>query len=224
MILQNVSKKFGQNSIIDDVSCEIETGKITAILGESGAGKSTLLNLISRVSSFEGKIEGAGRISYLFQSSMLLPNLTVEGNLRFVLDEAEWDKIDEMLDCVGMLSKKTRYPNRLSGGERRRVAIARAFLFPHDTLLMDEPFSSLDLSLKRSLISLVATLWRTKQNTVVFVTHDPHEAAILAHTGMVLKEGKLSEPVPLGNEPPRDFLVQSDGERILVRTLLGEKN
>ena len=219
MKLVSVTKKYGDRTVFSDFSLEFEEGKITAILGESGAGKTTLLNILAGLTAYGGKVEGVGRCSYLFQTPRLLPNLTVEGNLRFVLPESEWGKISEMLRRVGLDGREKSYPASLSGGEAQRAAIARAFLFPHDLLLMDEPFSSLDLSLKKSLLSLVAELWEEKKNTVVFVTHDVHEAALLSHRAVVLRKGELRADIPVDAPFPRDFFARQPAEEALIRAL-----
>ncbi len=221
MRLLSVSKIYGDKAALQDVSLDIGEG-ITAVLGESGAGKTTLLSVIAGSLPFEGKIEGVGKVSYLFQSPKLLPNLTVEGNLKFVLPKENWKNIALMLQKVGLAGKEKSYPRQLSGGERQRVAIARAFLFPHDVLLMDEPFSSLDLSLKRSLLELTVELWRENRESVVFVTHDVHEAAILSHRAVVLRKGQIVGDIPLSGEPLRDFFSHPDEEDALVRALMRE--
>ncbi len=222
MKLSSVTKKYGETVALDNVSLDFETGKITAVLGESGAGKTTLLNVIAGMVPHEGTVDGAERVSYLFQSPKLLPNLSAEGNLKLVLKKEEWGKIDPILQKVGLIGKKKAFPNELSGGERQRVAIARAFLFPHDVLLMDEPFSSLDLSLKKSLLELTGTLWREKRETVVFVTHDVHEAALLAHRAVLLRKGKTVDDIPISGEPVRDFFARPAEEETLVRLLMQE--
>lgn len=219
MKLLNIEKRYGEKQALFPLSLELDRGKITAVLGESGAGKTTLLNIISETVPHGGTVEGAGRISYLFQSPKLLPNLTVENNLKFVLPKSLHQKTGEILARVGLKDKEKEYPKSLSGGERQRVAIARAFVYPHDTLLMDEPFSSLDLSLKRSLLELVYELSEEQGNTVVFVTHDVHEAAILAHRAIVLQEGKLLSDLSVTEPFPRDFFKPSPVEETLMRAL-----
>ncbi len=219
MKLLNIEKRYGEKQALFPLSLELDRGKITAVLGESGAGKTTLLNIISETVPHGGTVEGAGRISYLFQSPKLLPNLTVENNLKFVLPKSLHQKTGEILARVGLKDKEKEYPKSLSGGERQRVAIARAFVYPHDTLLMDEPFSSLDLSLKHSLLELVYELSEEQGNTVVFVTHDVHEAAILAHRAIVLQEGKLLSDLSVTEPFPRDFFKPSPVEETLMRAL-----
>lgn len=222
MKLSNITKKYGETVALNNVSLEIEEGKITAVLGESGAGKTTLLNVIAGQIPFEGTVDGVGKVSYLFQSPKLLPNLTAEGNLRLVLCKEEWKNIPLMLEKVGLKGKEKSYPKQLSGGERQRVAIARAFLFPHDVLLMDEPFSSLDLSLKKSLMELTGELWRERKGTVVFVTHDVHEAVMLSHRAVLLHKGNLTDDLAIRGEPVRDFFTHPDEEDLLVRALMRE--
>ena len=216
----SVTKKYAEKTALEDITLEFEKGKITAVLGESGAGKSTLLNVAANLIPFEGGVEDAGQISYLFQSDKLLPNLTLADNLKFVLPKEDWDRAEEMLARVGLQGREKSYPGALSGGERRRVAIARAFLYPHEILLMDEPFSSLDLSLKRSLISLVYELWQEKKSTVLFVTHDVHEAALLSHRTIVLREGRVVFDSPVEEPMPRDFFTTLPVEEKLMRALM----
>ncbi len=221
MKLFSLKKSYGDKVALDLSDIEFSAGQITAVLGESGAGKSTLLSCIAESIPHEGKVEGAGKVSYLFQKPHLLPNLTVEGNLRFVLEKGEWSRIFDMLSRVGLSEKACSRPYELSGGERQRVAIARAFLFPHDTLLMDEPFSSLDLSLKRSLMELTREMCEEKGETVIFVTHDVREAVFLARRAVVLKRGKLIADLPVEGE--RDFFRPHPAEEALVRALTAEE-
>ena len=220
MRLINVSKNYGEKRALQDIDTELKEGEITAVLGESGAGKTTLLSVIAGLLPCEGRVEGAGRVSYLFQSPKLLPNLTLEGNLQFVLPKEQWEKIPEMLEKVGLKGRDNAYPTQLSGGERQRVAIARAFLYPHDTLLMDEPFSSLDLALKKSLIELTLFLWEEGKESVVFVTHDVREAVLLSTRALVLKGGRLIGDVPLPSPYPRDFFAPQEREGELIRLLM----
>lgn len=220
MRLEHIVKSYGKREVLRGIDLFAEEGKITAVLGESGAGKSTLLNVIAGLTDFSGACTGAGRCSYLFQSPDLLPNLTVEGNLKFVLPRSVWGKIPAMLEAVGLAGRGNDRPRALSGGEAQRAAIARAFLYPHDTLLMDEPFSSLDLKLKASLIPLVIRLWQETGNTVVFVTHDVREAVLLSHRAVVLKEGRIAADVPVPSPFPRGFFARYAEEDALIRALM----
>ncbi len=224
MRLKNVRKCYGDTVALDGIDLTLERGKITAVLGESGAGKTTLLNVLARTTDFEGTLEGEMPPSYLFQDPILLPHLTVEGNLKLVLPKEKWQEIDPMLQKVGLGGMGKRYSAKLSGGERQRAAIARAFLFPHELLLMDEPFSSLDLALKDSLLKLVAELWERRGSTIVFVTHDVHEAVLLAHRAVVLKKGRIAADFEIAGAVPRDFFGHLPVEDALVRVLMGAES
>ena len=222
MILKDVCKKYGRITALDHVSLALNEGEITAVLGESGAGKTTLLNVLAGQTAFEGSVEGRKTCSYLFQLPKLLPNLTADQNLKFVLPKSLHAAAGGILAKVGLAGRERAYPHELSGGERQRVAIARAFLYPHEMLLMDEPFASLDLSLKKSLIELVASLWAQSKNTIVFVTHDVHEAATLAHRAIVLKHGRIIADLAAEGAPPRDFFAHTPCEERLVHILTEE--
>ncbi len=220
MKLYDVVKRYGETVALDLPELEIEEGKITAVLGESGAGKTTLLKVLAGLTKFEGRAEGTLPASFLFQEAKLLPHLSAEGNLKFVLPKEKWGEIGGMLARVGLGGKEGRRPDSLSGGEKQRVAIARAFLYPHEMLLMDEPFSSLDLALKKSLLELVAALWAERRQTVVFVTHDVREAALLSHRAIVLRRGKIVGDFRSEGELPRDFFAPTELERRLVEALM----
>lgn len=230
MRLENVGKCYGDRRVLDHIDLQLEEGKICAVLGESGAGKTTLLNAIMGMTDYEGTVDGVGGhrpvvrrdCSYLFQFPKLLPNLTAEENIAFVLKDPSSDRIAAMLEKVGLKGKERAYPHQLSGGERQRVCIARAFLYPHKLLLMDEPFSSLDLSLKKSLSELVYDLWTENRETILFVTHDVHDAAMLAHRAVVLSRGRVIADEALDMPFPRNFLEHGEKEEKLVRILLAD--
>jgi len=191
IIIKDLDKKYGEETIFEDFNLVFEKNKITGILGPSGAGKTTLLNLCSGLEQPDrGTIEGINfqSISYIFQEPRLLPWRTVRENLRLVFKEKAIEKpgphdadIDAMLELVGLATVGDYYPHELSGGMRQRVSIARAFLYPSQLLLMDEPFSSLDCSLKNRLIEDFSKIWEQDKRTVVFVSHNEDEIRRLAH-------------------------------------------
>ena len=149
--IKNLTKKYGELTVYDNFNLELEDGEITCILGESGCGKTTLLNCIARLTEYDGEISEV-KCSYVFQSPRLVPNLTVAGNLKLIRKDEK--AIDGILEKVRLTDKKNAYPVELSGGQAQRAAIARAFLYDGDFILMDEPFFSLDLKLKKEISEL----------------------------------------------------------------------
>ncbi len=187
--LNNICKKYGEKVIFDSLSLDIESEKITVILGESGSGKTTLLNVITGQTSYLGSVTGVERpVSLVAQRDCLVKNLTVFENLKLVTKKADFT---EGLKKVGLLGRENDYVKNLSGGEARRVAILRATGFSHSTLVMDEPFSSLDLRTKYAIINDIKENQRSKKSTVICVTHDIDEAISLADNIVVIKEGKI---------------------------------
>lgn len=189
MTITNLTKKYGDLTVYDNFNLNIADGEITCILGESGCGKTTLLNCIASLTDYSGSITPA-KCSYIFQSPRLIPNLTVEGNLKLICGDGR--AIDEMLENVRLLDKKLVYPKALSGGQAQRIAIARAFLYGGDVILMDEPFSSLDLKLKKEIIRLFLSVRAAMGVTALYVTHDVDEALIVADRILVLKSGAIA--------------------------------
>lgn len=198
IVISKLCKKYGAETIFEDFNLVFEKNKISGILGPSGAGKTTLLNLCSGLEKPDsGTIEGINpqAISYIFQEPRLLPWRTVRENLRFVFQEKSIRKtgsyeadIDAMLDLVGLGTVGDHYPQELSGGMRQRVSIARAFLYPSELLLMDEPFSSLDCSLKNRLIEDFSKIWEQDKRTVIFVSHHEDEIRRLAQVIFTLSD------------------------------------
>lgn len=198
LALHSVYKQFGTDCVLQNITMEIAERKLICILGPSGCGKTTLLNLMAGlISPDRGELTGFStrRVSYIFQEPRLIRWKTVQGNVEFVLKEempaaAERMKaIDNYLDLVGLTGYGGHYPGQLSGGMRQRVAIARAFAYPSDLLLMDEPFNSLDLRLKLSLIGAFTDLWLRAGRTTIFVTHDIQEALLLGDEIVILTTG-----------------------------------
>ena len=207
--LIKISKKYGYRSIFDDFSLDLADNKLSVIMGVSGIGKTTLLNILAGLSDVDGTVEVEKPISFVFQSDRLINHLTVRQNLEFVLKNVVLSRpkelvIDEMLETVGLKYKADCLPNTLSGGEKQRVSIARAFVYPAKTLLLDEPFSSLDYALKVQLMNLLTDLLKKNNRTAVFVTHDVDEALALADDVYILGHNKIEY---------KKTLPQLDGER-----------
>jgi NitT/TauT family transport system ATP-binding protein len=188
IIINNISKKFDNKIIFDNFYLPIEENQITSILGPSGIGKTTLLKLITGLANVDsGNIEGleGKAVSYIFQETRLIPWFTVSENIDFVLmnkfkKEDREQITNKVLSIVEMSHTKNLYPDELSGGMKQRLSIARAFAYPSDILLMDEPFKGLDIKLKESILTSFKNLWKENRKTVIFVTHDLDESLLLS--------------------------------------------
>ncbi len=222
IIFDGVSKQYGEISVYRDFSLEIGAGKITCLLGPSGCGKTTLLNMLAGLVPYDGKIENIpARVSYIFQEERLLPNLTVKQNIAFALGkEADERRIADVLAKVELSDREDAWPSELSGGQAQRVSIARAFAYPSELILMDEPFSSLDTALKIRLIDVFCNLWREERRTAVFVTHDAEEAYMLAHRAVVMKEGRIVADISEDSIVPRKYGESSAFKQNILRALL----
>ena len=142
----------------------------------------------------------------------------MRGNLKLVCRDEQ--KIGEFLSRLELSEKADAYPAELSGGQAQRVSIARAFLYPSDLLLMDEPFSSLDTALKIRLIGVFCSLWKEEKRTVVFVTHDAEEAYMLSHRALVLSGGKIVADMREESQIPRPYGENSAFRKEIVQAIL----
>lgn len=196
LILNNIRKSYDGNVIFDNFNIEFSEGNICCILGASGCGKTSLLNIIGGVIKPDsGNIEGIENktISYIFQEPRLLPWKTVRDNIDFVLSREmnlseRKSKLDELLKLVDMEGFADYYPSQLSGGMSQRVSLARAFALPSQIILMDEPLSGLDVSLKRNILNRFVDIWKNDRRTVIYVTHDIDEALMLGNEIFVIGE------------------------------------
>lgn len=182
--VESLGVAYGKLRVIENLNITFETGKISVLYGPSGCGKTSLLNAIAKNISYKGKIHRSSKLSYVFQEDRLLPWLTVYENLDFVLKrwvdkDSRHAYIMKYLRHVDLENEAGAYPHHLSGGMQRRVSLARAFAYPSDTLLMDEPFKGLDWDLKEKIMETFKALWKNDQKTVIFVTHDAKEAHYL---------------------------------------------
>jgi NitT/TauT family transport system ATP-binding protein len=171
--------------VLKDIAVTIDPRSFVVITGPSGGGKTTLLNIIAGLDGdYEGEVLLGGadtKIGYIFQAPRLLPWRTVYENIALVLPEGEsrHGEIEDMLRQVGLEGFSSQYPERLSLGMQRRVALARGFITEPDVLLMDEPFVSLDDPTAQGLRELLIGLWNRRPTTVIFITHDRTEAVML---------------------------------------------
>jgi iron(III) transport system ATP-binding protein len=211
--VRDVEKRFGDTHAVAGVTLEVADGEIVAVLGPSGCGKTTLLRLIAGFEAPDaGEIEVGGevmagrgtlvapekrRIGMVFQDYALFPHLDVAANVGFGLTRRSPDErrdlVARTLSLVGLEPKAKRYPHELSGGERQRVALARALAPQPAVVLLDEPFSSLDATLRADLRRDVETILREAQATALLVTHDQEEALSLADRVAVMRDGRIQQ-------------------------------
>ena len=203
--LKNINKSYGKNTVYQNFNLDIEKGKITAILGESGSGKTTLLNILSNLTEYQGEVIGVEKnVAFVFQKDRLISNLTVGDNLRLVNPNLD---VVKTLEEYSILEKINDYPKTLSGGQARRLAIARAFSVNAKTVLMDEPFINLDVKLKFHLIQKIKSKQKTDNGTIIVVTHDVKEAVSIADRIIVLSDGKISLDVKSVNEKTENKIL-----------------
>jgi len=210
--IDRISFRIGDASILDEISLDVAEGEILVLLGESGCGKTTLLKTINRLNQpTSGEIRIGGRphrdwevtelrrsIGYVLQEAGLFPHFTVEQNVAVVPGLLNWEKeritgrVSEVLELVGLPKEKFggRFPHELSGGQRQRVGVARALAADPPIILLDEPFGALDVLTRTSLQKEFSRIVRELGKTAIFVTHDLHEAEILANRIALMEEGR----------------------------------
>jgi ABC-type nitrate/sulfonate/bicarbonate transport system ATPase subunit len=215
MIIKNFCKSYKDNNVYNNFNLELQNDKITCILGASGSGKTTLLNAVAGLIDYSGYIDKV-TTSYIFQSPNLVPNLTVFDNLKLVCNDK--GAINDILQKAEIADKAKSYPKNLSGGQAQRVAIARAFIYPADIILMDEPFSSLDIKLKIKLMQLFLNLHKSSGRGAIFVTHDIDEATYLSDRIIVISNGKVQ--LDLSNTRPQIFSTPTPARQTLLTTLM----
>ena len=224
----HVSKGFGEQPVLRDLSFSVAEGEFVVILGFSGSGKTTLMNLLagltlpdSGTASFKGAaITGPGpERGLVFQSYALMPWLTVAGNIRLAVDAtfkgskaARDAEVTRYIQMVGLSHAADRRPAELSGGMRQRVAVARALAMRPEVLLMDEPLSALDALTRANVATEIEAIWRAERRTAVMITNDVDEALILADRILCLNpDGTLGQEFTVALPRPRDRATLNEG-------------
>jgi ABC-type nitrate/sulfonate/bicarbonate transport system ATPase subunit len=189
--VSNLSKNYGNLQVINGWDIELEEGEKVVLVGPSGCGKTTFFRIISGLEKATGGTVDvfAQKVGYVFQEPRLFPWRTVFDNLRIIRDEE--DKIEEVIKMMSLEGFEQLIPSKLSGGMKQRVNLARALLIEPDFLILDEPFSSLDLKIKLAIMNDIEKLWSKYKFSLLMVTHDLKEAIFLADKVIILSSSSL---------------------------------
>jgi sulfate/thiosulfate transport system ATP-binding protein len=235
--VRNIRKEFDRYPALHDVSLDIASGELVALLGPSGSGKTTLLRLIAGLefptegSIFFGTDDASSKsvqernVGFVFQHYALFKHMTIADNIGFGLSVRPRAsrppateirrRASELLDLVQLSGLEKRFPNQLSGGQRQRVALARALAIEPKVLLLDEPFGALDAKVRKDLRRWLRALHEKTGHTTVFVTHDQEEALELADRVVVMSQGKIEQigtADQIYDEPASPFVFSFIGE------------
>jgi sulfate transport system ATP-binding protein len=226
--IQNVSRKFGDFTALEDVTLEVPEGSLTALLGPSGSGKSTLLRIVAGLETADtgtiaiNDVDVTGArpqdraIGFVFQHYAPFAHMTVRNNVAFGLKIRKRPKgeirarVDELLKLVGLTTWSEQRPSQLSGGQRQRMALARALAVEPQVLLLDEPFGALDATVRTELRQWLRRLHDEQGVTTVLVTHDQEEAMDVADRIAVMNDGRIEQigsPRDVYDEPANDFVM-----------------
>ena len=233
LTIRNLSKRFGATPVVRDVSLDVQPGELISLLGPSGCGKTTTLRLVAGFErpdqgsiQVEGTVVEAGRthvaperrrVGMVFQEYALFPHLSVAQNVAFGLPKGRERaaRVDEMLALVGLAGSGERFPGDLSGGQQQRVAVARALAPRPAIILLDEPFSNLDQSLRVQLREEIRRILRAADATAVLVTHDQEEALSISDRVGVMLDGRIRQvatPEELYHRPADRDVAQFVGD------------
>ena len=208
MKIEHMTKHFGGLEILRDFSLTVQPGEIVALIGPSGCGKSTLLNILAGLQTPDsGHIQrDYQRMGYVFQESRLLPWRSVYENIHLARPKGSPQEVRSWIAAVGLAGVENYYPAQLSGGMAKRCAIARAFYFKSDFLLMDEPFQGLDYGIRMEMLQMLLTIWQQERQRILFVTHEIDEALMIASRIAVLspRPATVLEEIVLPGQEGRD--------------------
>ena len=236
--LVNITKSFDEKIVLEDINIDIKNGELVSLLGVSGCGKSTTLQLIAGlINPDSGDIifndksvlntpTGKRDAVIVFQDYLLFPHMSVYENIEFGLKmkninkKIRKDKVKELIKLVKLNGYENKYPSELSGGQKQRVAIARTLAINPKVLLLDEPFSNLDINLRNEMREFVLNLQKKLNITTILVTHDKEEALIMSDKIAVMVNGKIEQfdkPETLYQKPRTKSVANIFGERNYIK-------
>ncbi len=245
--VKNTSIAYGANAVVHDVSIQLKQGEIGCLLGPSGCGKTTLLRAIAGfepVKSGEIRLDGnlvsqsgqnlppeKRQIGMVFQDFALFPHLSVADNIRFGIRHLkrseQKQRIDELLALIGLENMRARFPHELSGGQQQRIALARALAPKPRLLLLDEPFSSMDVELRAELAREVRQILKKENITAILVSHDQNEAFAMADNIGVMRDGILQQwdsAYNLYHIPTNPFVADFVGHGVFIDGVVADEN
>ncbi|MCK5902606.1 MAG: ABC transporter ATP-binding protein [Cocleimonas sp.] len=245
--LQKISIAYGSHTVVHDLSLQLKKGEIASFLGPSGCGKTTVLRAIAGFEPLQqGVISVNGvhvsdedtmlppekrNIGMVFQDFALFPHLNIEDNIRFGLHHLkrseQQQRVKALLTLINLEAFEKRYPHELSGGQQQRIALARALAPKPNLLLLDEPFSSMDIELRETLAKEVRDILKHENITAILVTHDQNEAFTMADHIGVMRAGKLLQwdsAYNLYHQPATPFIADFIGQGVLIDGLVVSKN
>jgi iron(III) transport system ATP-binding protein len=233
--VEHLRHAYGSHRVVDDLSFSLARGAICCLLGPSGCGKTTVLRCIAGFENvLGGEIRLAGRtvsgpgvmvppekrrVGMVFQDYALFPHLTVAANIAFGLRSSREERVRELAEVVGLSAALEKYPHEISGGQQQRVALARALAPRPELLLLDEPFSNLDVDLRERLSLEVRDIIKGSGATAVLVTHDQQEAFAMADEIGILHEGRIQQwdtPYNLYHRPANRFVADFVGQGVFL--------
>ena len=245
LTMQGISHSFGRHKVLDDVQFHVEPGEVACLLGPSGCGKTTLLRIAAGLESLQqGRVEigerlvadaglaelppEARNVGLMFQDYALFPHLTVLENIKFGIaapsqDRDKWTA--GALERMGLVGFEYRYPHELSGGQQQRVALLRALAPEPKVLLLDEPFSGLDVTRRAQVREQTLSLLKDSGHTALMVTHDPEEAMFMSDRLFIMNEGKIVQvgnPIDIYLHPVDAFVASLFGPITRVSANVGE--
>jgi ABC-type Fe3+/spermidine/putrescine transport system ATPase subunit len=237
----NISKKFGETTVLENINFHVDEGEIVVLLGASGSGKTTILRIIAGlettnsgsvilhnkdVTELPARERGVGVI---FQQYALFPSMNVEQNIGYGLKLRKKSKveiakrIDELVELVNLEEHRKKRPSQLSGGQQQRVAISRALAYNPEILLFDEPFSALDAQIRSRLRREIRQLLKKINVPAIFITHDQEEALEIADRIAVLNKGRIEQiatPYEIYNKPATEYVAKFLGTANIISGVL----
>jgi ABC-type nitrate/sulfonate/bicarbonate transport system ATPase subunit len=226
--LFDVSVRYDDNLILDNINFEIKKNEIVALIGKSGVGKTSVIRAINKNVSFSGNIVSAVNRKTIYQEDILFNWLNGFKNILIGVDFLDLPR-DEAKRRVAIVSEElgiekflNKFPYEMSGGEKKRIAIARAYISSPDLILMDEPFGSLDVFTKEKMYGSLFKIWNDFKNSILLITHDIEEALLLSDRVLILKDKKITNEFKVNFRRPRSNNIKYSKDFTNMRKIISD--